>query len=207
MEPRERILSKTTELYFRYGIRSVTMDEIAGQCGISKKTIYQFFEDKDALVSAVMDTIINKTECDCMVDQKASGNAVHEVFLALDMVQEMFSNMNPAILFDLQKHHPKAWDRLEEHKTKFFLSILKQNIQRGKSEGLYREELHEDIIARMRLVTAFLPFNPDVFSKGKYSMSFVEQELTEHFVYGMATPKGQKLIQKYKQERIKTQNT
>jgi len=206
MDPRERILLKATELYFRYGIRSVTMDEIAGQCGISKKTIYQFFEDKDALVSAVMDKVIDKTEGECVMDQQKSDNAIHEVFLALEMVQEMFSNMNPTILFDLQKHHPKAFDRLEQHKSKFFLSVLKSNIQRGKAEGLYREGLNEDIIARMRLETSFLPFNPDVFPKGKYSLSYVEQELTEHFVYGMATTKGQKMIQKYIQERTKTQN-
>lgn len=182
------------------------MDEIAGQCGISKKTIYQFFEDKDALVSAVMEAVITKTESGCLMDQQKSDNAVHEVFLALEMVQEMFSSMNPAILFDLQKHHPKAYDRLELHKKKFFLSVLKNNILRGKSEGLYREELNQDIIAKMRLETAFLPFNTEVFPKGKYSLAFVEQELTEHFVYGMATTKGQKLIQKYIQERNKTQN-
>ncbi|MEO7311975.1 MAG: TetR/AcrR family transcriptional regulator [Chitinophagaceae bacterium] len=205
MEPGERILSKAHELYFRYGIRSVTMDEIAGQCGISKKTIYQFFEDKDSLVSAVMDDVITRTECDCVTDRNKSDNAIHEVFLALDMAQEIFANMNPTIMFDLQKHHPKAFDKLEQHKSKFFMTMLKQNIQRGKTEGLYREELNDDIIARMRLVTAFLPFNSEVFSKGKYSLAFVEQELTEHFVYGIATTKGQKLIQKYKQERNKIQ--
>jgi len=203
MDPKERILLKAHELYFRYGIRSVTMDEIAVQCGISKKTIYQFFEDKDALVEAVMDKVIDKTQSDCSIDQHRSANAIHEVFLGLDMVQEMFATINPNILFDLQKHHPKAYEKLEQHKSKFFFSILKQNIEKGKKEGLYRTELHDDIIARMRLETCFMPFNQDIFPKEHYSLSFVEQELTEHFIYGMATAKGQKLIQKYKKERSK----
>jgi TetR/AcrR family transcriptional regulator, cholesterol catabolism regulator len=207
MEQRERILAKANELYFRYGIRSVTMDEIAGQCGISKKTIYQFFEDKDALVTAVMDTVINKTECECIMDQQKSDNAIHEVFLALDMVQAMFSTMNPTILFDVQKHHPKAFQRLALHKSDFFFSVIKKNIERGKLEGIYREDINSEILAKLRLETAFLPFNQDLFPKGRYHVAKLEQEITEHFVYGMATLKGQKFIQKYKQERTKTLTT
>ena len=206
MDPRERILSKAHDLYFRYGIRSVTMDEIAGQCGISKKTIYQFFEDKDALVGAVMDSVINNTQGTCTTDQAKSANAIHEVFLALQMVQEMFSAMTPTVLFDVQKHHPNAYERLEQHKSKFLFTVLINNIERGKQEGLYREDFNDDIIARMRLQTIFMPFNPDIFPKGKFSLSLIEQELTEHFIYGIATAKGIKLIQKYKQERIKNQN-
>ncbi len=207
MEQRERILSKANELYFRYGIRSVTMDEIAGQCGISKKTIYQYYEDKDALVSAVMDNVIDKTECSCIADQQKSHNAIHEVFLALDMVQEMFSTMNPTILFDVQKHHPKAFQRLEKHKSDFFFSVIKSNIERGKQEGIYREDINSEILAKLRLETAFLPFKQDLFPKGRYHVALLEQEITEHFVCGMASAKGQKLIQKYKQERTKILTT
>jgi len=203
MDQRERILTKAHELYFRYGIRTVTMDEIAGQCGISKKTIYQFFEDKDALVSCVMDAIINKTESGCIMDQQKSDNAVHEIFLALDMVQKMFATMNPTVLFDVQKHHPKAFERLEKHKSDFFFSVIKKNIEKGKEEGLYRPEINSDILAKLRLETAFLPFNQELFPKGRYSIAVIEQEMTEHFIYGMATTKGQKLIQKYKLERTK----
>ena len=205
MEQRERILQKAHDLYLRYGIRSVTMDEIAGQCGVSKKTIYQFFEDKDALVDSVVGMVINKTENECKRDNLKSDNSIHEIFLSLDMVQELFVTMNPNILTDLQKHHPKAFDRVQKHKSDFFLNILRQNIERGKKDGLYREELNDEIIARMRLCVAFMAFDPDAFPKGKYSLSFLEQELTEHFLYGMATAKGQKLIQKYKQERTKNQ--
>lgn len=203
MDQRERILLKAHELYFRYGVRSITMDEIAAQCGISKKTIYQFFKDKDALVEAVMDKIINKTESECNANQQQSHNAIHEVFLGLDMVQEMFAAVNETVLFDLQKHHPKAYAQLEQHKSNFCFSLLKQNIKRGKKEELYRKDLHDDIIAKMRLEICFMPFDQNIFPKERYSLSLVEQELTEHFMYGIATDKGQRLIRKYKRERIK----
>jgi TetR/AcrR family transcriptional regulator, cholesterol catabolism regulator len=206
MEQTERILLKATEMYMRFGIRSVTLDEIATQCGISKKTIYQYFEDKDALVNAVMTAMINRTECNCLADQSKSKNAIQEVFLALDMVQEMFATMNPTILYDLEKYHPKAFQMLEKHKNEFFYIIIQNNIEKGKTEGLYRPEINAEIITKLRIETSFLPFDQDIYPKSKFTIQQLEQEITEHFIYGIASLKGQKLIQKYKQERLKNQH-
>jgi len=203
METRDKILSKAHELYFRYGIRSVTMDEIAGQCGVSKKTIYQFFEDKDSLVTAVIEDVISKNEDLCVSDISKSLNPIHEIFLALDMMETLFSTMNSTIFFDLQKYHSKAFKILEEHKKKFIFNTIKTNLESGVKLGLYREEIRVEIIAIMRLEMCFLPFDPEIYSKTKYSFYEVQQELIEHFLYGVASPKGQKLIQQYKQERLK----
>ena len=80
MEHKERILEKATDLFMRYGIRSITMDEIAAQLGISKKTIYQFFTDKDAMVEAVVNEETKRNEEDCRQFSAAAENAVHEIF-------------------------------------------------------------------------------------------------------------------------------
>src|SRR6188768_2422393 len=85
METGEKILYKAYELFKRYGVRSVTMDEIAGQCGVSKKTVYQFFEDKDTLVESIMTAMIDKSQKTCTLQQEAAENAVHEIFLSMDM--------------------------------------------------------------------------------------------------------------------------
>lgn len=198
-----RILDKALNLFFRYGIRGITMDEIATECGISKKTIYQFYENKDALVDAVVKTKIEESEMNCISSETASENAIHEIFLSIDVVQKMFEEMNPNVIFDLQKHHPKSYDRIQQHKSKFVYSVLKKNMERGISQGLYREDFDLDIIAKLRLETVFLPFRQDLFPVSQYSVGYVEQMLQEQFLYGMATLKGQKLIQKYKRERAK----
>ena len=106
MEVQERIMLKADELFRRYGIRSVTMDEIANQLGMSKKTIYQYYTDKDQLVDAVAEKEISFSQESCLKDMAASSNAIDEIFRVMAFVEVMFRNMNPAMLYDLEKYHP-----------------------------------------------------------------------------------------------------
>src|ERR1700754_5091546 len=98
MDVKERILTKAAELFMRYGIRSITMDEIAAQLGISKKTIYQFFTDKDEMVEAVVDEEITHNELECQRFSSSCENAVHEIFIAIEEMEEMLKAMNPLIM-------------------------------------------------------------------------------------------------------------
>jgi AcrR family transcriptional regulator len=192
MDVKERILLKATELYMRYGIRSVSMDDIAVQSGVSKKTIYQFYADKDELIEAVFLSQINHSEACCEKDRAASVNAI-----------EMFRSMNPSLLFDIQKYHPRAFHHFEKHKNDYIQTVIRENLQRGIAEGLYREDFNTDIITKFRLESMMLPFNPDFRTKGKYNLADLEIELTLHFLYGIVNPKGYKLILKYQLDRNK----
>ena len=205
MEPQERIVNKSHELFMRYGIRSVSMDEVANHLGMSKKTIYQFYADKDALVEDVIDIEINRNKKECLGHKQKSENALHEIFLAMDMVKEMLSHMNPSVIFDLEKYHPAAFKKFNDHKNKFMYAIIRENLELGKKEGLYREDIQTDILARYRLVSMFIIFNHDMFPLGKHSLANLIEEITDNFIHGIATAKGQKLIQKYKQQRLKTE--
>ncbi len=201
-----RILQQAHDLYMQYGIRSVTMDEIAISMGISKKTLYQFYVDKDELVEAVTMGIIEFNQSSCLKDRHLAKDAIHEVFLAIEMMQEMFVNMNPSILHELQKYHPKAFAKFVEHKHSFMYKVFVDNIQRGINEELFRPDINIELIVRMRLETVMMAFNQSVFPKTKYRLIDIETEMTEHYLYGLATIKGHKLIQKYKQDRIKNKN-
>lgn len=199
MEMQDRIASKAHELFFRYGIRSISMDEIASQLGISKKTIYQFYADKDALVQLVVENMLSDNEGECFNTRNLSENPVHEVFIALDMLQDMLKVTNPNIVYDLQKYHPAAYRKLADHHNKFLFELIVQNLEEGKQQQLYRQDLDSEIIARFRLTTVFMIFDPDFTTNlGKSSLTAVIEEITIHFLYGIATIKGQKLIQKYK---------
>ncbi|HWJ26668.1 MAG TPA: TetR/AcrR family transcriptional regulator [Flavisolibacter sp.] len=201
MEAKERILVKAHELFLKYGIRSVSMDDIAAQLGMSKKTLYQYYADKDELVNAVFEGMLNLNKSQCLETANRGENAIHEVFLSFDMVQELLSSMNPSVLFDLQKYHPTANQKFLDFKNQFLYKMLVSNLQRGVEQGLYRDDVDIDIIARYRLYSVMLSFNPDVFPSNKGNLVRIEQQLQEHFLNGLATPKGQKLIQKYKQQR------
>jgi AcrR family transcriptional regulator len=203
MEVKERILTKATDLFLRYGIRTITMDEIAAQLGISKKTIYQFFTDKDDMVSAVIDQEIRKNELDCMAFRHQAENAVHQTFLALESVEELLKCTNPLMLYDLEKHHPRSFARLKEYKYQFLYKILLDNLQWGMDESLYRNDIDKDTVAKGRIELAFLVFNPDIFPNSRYKVTEVNYELTTFFLYGVVTEKGKKLIEKYTTERTK----
>jgi AcrR family transcriptional regulator len=202
MENKERILEKATDLFMRYGIRSVTMDEIAAQLGISKKTIYQFYADKDEIVEAVVGQEIERNETECVHFQSESENAVHEIFLAMKQTEEMLKGMNPLIMYDLEKHHPKAYKKLKEHKHQFFFKVMKDNLQRGVGEELYRPEINIDVVGRHRIESVFMVFNQDIFPHNRYHANDVLYEIGYLFLYGVTTMKGRKMIEKYMQKDV-----
>jgi len=205
MEAKERILLKAHELFNRYGIRSVSMDDIAAQLGMSKKTLYQYYTDKDELVKAVFTSVMEHNQSQCSIDQKRAENPIHEVFLAFDMVKEMFANMNPSILYDMEKYHPITFKKFQEYKNGFMYGLIRSNIERGMKEELYRSDIDVDICTRFRINSIMLSFDSEVYPNNRTHLVHIEQQLLELFLYGLATPKGQKLIQKYKNQRIKQQ--
>ena len=109
---RERILEKTEALMFRYGMKSVTMDDIAREVGISKKTIYQHYEDKDAIVLAMVSAHFEEERCVAIKQQAEAKDPIQEVVWASEMMRQQLSEMNPTALYDMKKYYPKAWDLL-----------------------------------------------------------------------------------------------
>jgi AcrR family transcriptional regulator len=199
----ERISIKSHELFMLYGIRSVSMDEIANHLGMSKKTIYQYFKDKDSLVEGVINIEIEMHQDEFSKYASISENAIHEIFLTLDTVQEMLKHMNPSVMFDLQKYHTTAFEKFRTHKNTFFYDIIKANIERGKQEGLFRADIDVDVLTRYRLANMFLMFDFEHFPSNKFTPIQIISETTDNFLHGMATQQGLLIIEQYKQERIK----
>ncbi len=200
---KDRIRQKAEELFTKYGIRSVSMDDIANALGMSKKTIYQYFVDKDELVEAVVVADINNMQHDCAGVIADAQDAVQEIFFTIDRLLEQFRNMNPMLIYDLEKFHFRGFQKFMEHKNKFLLQVIRKNMERGLAEGLYREDLNVEVLSKFRLESLMIPFNVDLYPPGKYSLADVSKELIEHYVYGLASLKGYKLIVKYKEERLK----
>ena len=188
-----------------YGIRSVTMDEISIQLAVSKKTIYQFYTDKDELVDAVVMNILNHNQENCCQHKVEAENAIQEVFLATEMVKEMFEHMNPSLLYDLEKHHSESYKKFSRFKYEFLRELLTDNLKRGISEGLYRSDLDINISIMIRLENLMLPFSYQT-SRSGFTFTQVHQQLTEQFLYGIASLTGYKLIEQYKQERTVKSN-
>ena len=181
------------------------MDEIASQLGISKKTIYLSFADKDDLVMEVFMRFMNGSKTNCVFDQQHSENAIHEIFLAINMATEMLKALNASVLYDLEKYYPETFKKFYAFKHDFLYTMVAANLQRGIKEKLYRPELNVDIISRLRLGTMLFSINLDMFSQTKYNMVEVEKEIILHFLHGIVTSSGVAMIRKYQtqfQERL-----
>jgi AcrR family transcriptional regulator len=199
----ERIAHTAKEMMLNLGIRSVSMDDIANKLGMSKKTIYQYFADKDSLVSSVFDHLIGMN-CDlCTRDNKASENAIHEALLNIETVSAMYQSINKNVLNDLWKYHPQVFSNLQKHKDDYVFDLVKSNILRGQKELLYRENLEVDILARYRIEALFIFFSESFRNHINASFEVIEREVITHFIYGLVTPLGYEMIEKYK----KTFNT
>ena len=183
---------------FQTGVKHVTMDDLATQLGISKKTIYQYFKDKDALVSSVVENDLAKHALICNQSMQIADNAVHEIFLLMTVLQELFRSMNPLTLFEIEKYYPLAFEKIKNHKDDFIFSMISANLEKGIAEGLYRKDVDVTILSRYRLETSLIPFNIHVFHPSKFDMLKVNLQIIEHFVYGVATLEGHKLMDNYK---------
>ena len=206
MDPKERILVKSEELFLQFGIRSVSMDDISNNLGMSKKTLYQYYADKDELVDAVIGDYIGDMEHECLHCRGNAKDAIHEIFLTMDHLSVALSNMNPMLLNDLEKFHFRSYQRFRQYKEKFLAELIRKNIEWGIHDELYRAGLNVDVMCKFRLESLTIPFNVAVFPPGKYNLASLSEELLQHFIYGMATIKGHKLIQKYNQQRQKNLN-
>ena len=201
MEPKERISVKAEELFMQFGIRSVSMDDIAHSLGMSKKTLYQYYADKDELVNAMIRNHIQQMQTDCESCREQANDAIHEIFITMERIVDELSNMNPMVLYDLEKFHYKSYQHFKEHKDKYLVKIVRNNIEWGISQGLYRDDVNVDVMSKYRMESMMIPFNVAVFPPGKYNLATISEMIIENFIFGLATIKGHQLIQQYNEQR------
>lgn len=197
---KDKILKGSEELFMKYGVRSISMDDIARHLSVSKKTLYQHFVDKDELVTMMSKAFLEKDKRQYEAITAISKNAVDELSKISILLKQDMEELNPSLLFDLQKFHPKAWNLWQEFKEKFIQESMVRNLKQGIEEGYFRPEINPDIIAVARLVMIESSFNDQVFPKERFNFVEVNWQIFDFFVHGMCTEKGKKLYQKYRSE-------
>lgn len=199
---KSRIWQKAYELFMQYGICSVSMDEIAATLGMSKRTIYIHFKDKNAIVEEAINNVI-KNSRDCIIYEKEiSENAIEEALKGVDAFERALSRINPSLMFDLQKYHPKVYLLFAKYKNEFIYEMVKANMRRGIDEGIYRKEIDIEVLSRMRVENVWIPFNPEYYTKFEISISQIQKEIFLHFLYELVSEKGYPILNNYKNHRI-----
>ncbi len=200
MESKEQIIQTAEGLFMSYGIRSVTMDDISRKIAISKKTIYQFYRDKDEIVCLVTKRVLRK-ERDKMMSIKAeSEDAIHEIFMVSQYLRKHTQEVNPSILFDLQKYHPNAWKIYLDFKENVFIDAMKATLHRGITEGYFRSDIDIDILAQLRIMEIQMAGDNDIYPQDKFDFRKVIIQLFEHFMQGVLTAEGRNKLIEYSEK-------
>jgi hypothetical protein len=195
-EELKSFLFEVSKIFFRFGIKSVTMADIARELGISKKTIYTKVEDKTDLVSKVMDY---QLALDIEVVERvanSASNAIDEMFDVCNAIGEIIGEMHPSVMYDLQKYYPQVYKRFSDHKETFVLKTVVTNLKKGKEQGLFRPEFNEEIIAKLHISKMDLIWDPKVFDHSKISFIDVVGEMMIYHIYGVSSEKGREYLNK-----------
>ena len=191
------LVTKARNLFFSYGLKSVSMDDLARMSCTSKKTIYQHVADKNELVDRVVEDLIRCHKEAMDQSGEAAKDAVHELVLKSRVPFVTLASINWNFFYELEKFFPAAWQKLIAHRQQVMLPSIIKNLQRGVAEGLYREDLDTQFAALIRLQQITTALNPKDFTQTTTDALKLMNSLTEFYLHGIVTTKGKRLINTY----------
>ncbi len=193
----KKILSAIEQLFMRYGIKSVTMDDISKKLGISKKTLYQHITNKADLIHKIMHQHIEEEMKAMEQVRSQTTDAIAEMLGISRYVTQMLREMSPTTIYDLQKYYRKTWQMLESLHQKHFYQFIRMNLENGVKEGLYRNDFDPDIIAKLYVAKTLLVVDQEVFPLRDYNKEKLFEAFIEYHIHGIASAKGLKKLECY----------
>ncbi|MFB6342997.1 TetR/AcrR family transcriptional regulator [Saccharicrinis sp. FJH62] len=201
-EELNNILDKVKDLFMRYGIKSVTMDDVSRELGISKKTLYQYVSNKEDLVEKVLEYLhgqIDKRDKMCDTRDK---NAIEILMMVSDKVSYMMKNQNPSMQYDLKKYYPEIFRKFYEIQREEIYKSIISNINKGKIEELYRDEVNPVLVAKLYLSRVVTIMDRDIFTEDEIRTPGFFLSIMELHIRSLATSKGLKVLE----EKLKAYN-
>jgi AcrR family transcriptional regulator len=191
MEVRERILQAAARLFMELGVRSVSMDDVAKDLSISKKTIYKHYQDKNQLVFDTISMHIAEMETNTTLIMSEEDNPVLQIAKIADFVLQMNKNVHPSVLFDLQKFYPESYSHLIEHRNRYALQSVNQNLKKGIEQGLFRNDMNRQRVACIYICLIFSMFQNTLF-EGEENRDFRDEyiETIKYHLHAVTTEKG-----------------
>ena len=184
------IVEKVRQLYQHYGIKSVTMDDVARHLCISKKTLYEYFKDKEDLVKNVV--FLNHEKVDGFFSEvtKQKRNAIEELLEVYRLIHNMYRDYNPSMEYDIRKYYPYLYKKIKENRRKRLLETVYRNLIKGKKEGYYRKELNSKILAKLHVLRIENMLENELFTVEEITSFKVFHEIFLYHVYGVLNRNG-----------------
>lgn len=194
---REKIINKAEELFLTLGFKSVTMDDIANEMGISKKTIYTHFKNKTALVRAVISSLFENITCGIDHIRELDKDPIEELYEIKKLVMQQLKNEKTSPQYQLQKYYPEIHDTLKEKHFEKMHECTVQNLKKGVAQGLYRDNLDIEFISRVYFIGAMGVKDEAVFPPEKFTKAQLFENYLEYHLRGIITKEGLKTLNKY----------
>jgi len=188
----------------KYGIKSVSMDDIARELGMSKKTLYLHVKDKRELVYLTFQHHLTEDQNYCNEMMASTSNAIQQFLNLAKHIVDHFKTMNPSTMFDVQKYYPSCWKLFAKHKDEFILAQVEENITDGIKTGLYRKELNVGIISKLYINLVDSSVSPDVFSGNSFNHIDIFVQLFDYHLHAIMTPKGRTYFEEHKETLFTT---
>jgi AcrR family transcriptional regulator len=186
----EHILSESLRLFKKNGIRSVSMDDVSKELGMSKKTIYQFFANKSELVEKVLAYMHEQERIVCIEGDVSQMNAIDILLAVSRNVSKQMKDLNPINAFELQKYYPVIFREFVTRKRDHVFEQVKQNFAQGIAEGIYRNDLDIDLVARLYIQKLVDVHDPEFLSSVNFGFEKVFQVMFDNHIRGIANAVG-----------------
>jgi hypothetical protein len=184
---KDKIISKAKEMFLRLGFKSITMDDIAGEMCISKKTIYKYFANKDVLIEESIQAVHKEVNETIEKISSQNFNAIEENFEIKRMFSEMFKSAESSPIYQLKKHYPEIYDKVINTQIEICVNCFRNNIVKGISQGLYRKDLDIDNYVKFYYT---LIFNINENTMLEKEANELEIKALEYHIRAMATLAG-----------------
>jgi len=193
---KEEILRTSSNLFLRYGIKSVSMADIAREMGMSKKTVYTHFETKENIVHQGMLQRIKDEETFVAEIIKTYNNPIDQFLNIQKHVSDYLRTLNPSTIYDLEKYYKKTWQLFESHKSNFLYKTIVKNLEDGATQGYYRTDFDVDLVARIYVGGVDSIFNSNVFPVNQYPFYKIHQQYMMYHLNAIISTKGKKYLTK-----------
>lgn len=185
-----RILSESKKLFLKYGIRNISMDDICRELGISKKTLYQYVENKADLIQKGLQKLLESSEARMKEGENKGQNAIEQLLEQSRCAFTSMKDFNPSSIFELQKYYPEIYREFLSENKKLIYSSMIRNISKGIEEGLYRSDLDTNLIATLYLQQLEVLNNPDTFQSGEFRMDEMFRAIFDSHIRAIANARG-----------------
>lgn len=193
---RNNIIEQSVKLFFNYGIQQITMDDIAEKCGISKKTIYKYFESKDDLLHQIIESQVKELKWVINKNRKKKISALEELVLFFKYINGLSHNISTTFGKDLKKYHSSIFIKVIKYKKTIIVPFVLENIKKGKEEGLYKKSLNAEEIC-----DSFDNLSKVVFFDGFFNNSGTNKDTLEFlnslFLHRLVSVKGFKILNEF----------